>query len=151
MKYYKRYNDKFYDFDEAYNLIEKNELKDIVMKVNNNSEFPSQIEVNWEMINKQHKNISIPVWAAKSDKWELWVSDYEKQELADNISNWIKYDLGFELDTRFWKDENMDINDWWNQLEAHILTEEDHLEIMNFLKKSGRLQGQKERNKKIYK
>ena len=45
----------------------------------------------------------------------------------------------------------MDINDWWNQLEAHILIEEDHLEIMNFLKKSGRLQGWKERNKKFYK
>ena len=148
MKYYKRYNDKFYDFDEAYNLIEKNELKDIVMKVNNNSEFPSQIEVNWEMINKQHKNISIPVWAAKSDKWELWVIDNEKQELVENIVCWIKNDLGFKPDSRFWKDENMSIEDWWRQLEDNILIEKDYLEIMNFIKKSGLLEDWKNRKRK---
>ena len=119
------------------------------MQVNNKFGFPSQIKVNWEMINKQHKSISIPVWAAKSDKWELWTPDYEKQELANNIGNWIEYDLGFRLDPRFWKSENMSIKDWWRQLEEHILIEEDYLEIMNFLKKTGRLQGWKERNRKI--
>lgn len=150
MKYYKRYNDKLYDFDEAYDLIEKNDLKDVIMRANNKFASPSQVEVNWEMINKQKKSMAIPVWAVKSDKWELWAPDYEKQELADNIGDWIEDDLDFELDSRFWQSENMSIGDWWRQLEDHILIEEDYFEIMNFLKKSGRLQGWKERNRKYY-
>jgi len=150
MKYYKRYNDKLYDFDEAYDLIEKNDLKDVVMRVSNKFGSPSQVEVNWKMIHEQKKSIAIPVWAAKSDKWELWEPDYEKQELANNIGDWIEDDLDFELDSRFWQSENMSIEDWWRQLEDHILIEEDHLEIMNFLKKSGRLKNWQERNRKYY-
>lgn len=150
MKYYKRYNDKLYDFDEAYDLIEKNNLKDVVMRANNKFGSLSQVEVNWEMINQQKKSMAIPVWAAKSNKWELWAPDYEKQELAENIGDWIEDDLDFELDSRFWKAENMSIEDWWRQLEDHILIEEDYFEIMNFLKKSGRLQNWKERNRKYY-
>ena len=99
MKYYKRYNDKFYSFNEACNVIEKNELKDVVMQVNNEFGRHFQVKVNLEIINKQQRdNMLIPVWADKSDKWELWVIDIKKQELAENIVYWIKNDLGFKLD-----------------------------------------------------
>ena len=146
MKYYKRYNDEFYSFDEAYNAIEKNELKDVVMQVNN--EFGRHFQVKVDLDKQQRDNMLIPVWAAKSDKWELWVIDNEKQELAENIGYWIKNDLGVKLDSRFWKDENMSIEDWWRQLEDNILIEEDYLEIMNFIKKSGLLQDWKNRKRK---
>ena len=146
MKYYKRYNDEFYSFDEAYNAIEKNELKDVVMQVNN--EFGRHFQVKVNLDKQQRDNMLIPVWATKSDKWELWVIDNEKQELAENIGYWIKNDLGFKLDSRFWKDENMSIEDWWRQLEDNILIEEDYLEIMNFIKKSGLLQDWKNRKRK---
>ena len=146
MKYYKRYNDEFYSFDEAYNAIEKNELKDVVMQVNN--EFGRHFQVKVDLDKQQRDNMLIPVWAAKSDKQELWVIDNEKQELAENIGYWIKNDLGFKLDSRFWKDENMSIEDWWRQLEDNILIEEDYLEIMNFIKRSGLLQDWKNRKRK---
>ena len=150
MIYYKRYNDEFYDFDKAYDLIEKNGLKDVVMRTNNKWACPSRVEVTWDMIHENHKNMSIPVWAAKSNTWSLWVPDYDKQELVDNAGDWIQDELGFVLDSRFWKEENMSISDWWKQLDDNILIEEDYIEIMNFLKKSGRLRNWKERNKEYY-
>lgn len=150
MKYYKRYDNNFYDFDNAYDIIEKNNLKDVVMRVSNKFGNPSQVEVNWDMINKNKKSISIPVWAAKSDRWELWSPDYEKQQLADDIGDWIEDDLEFELDSRFFDSSNMSISDWWQQLDSYILIEDDYYAIMNWLKESGRLQNWKERNRKYF-
>lgn len=150
MKYYKRYDDKFYDYDEAYNLIEKNDLENVIMRASNRWGNPSQVEVTWKMIHEQRNSMCIPVWAAKSEKWTLWEPDYEKQRLADNVGDWIQDELDFQLDSRFWVEENMSIIDWWKQLDDHILIEDDYVEIMNFLKKSGRLKNWKERNKKYY-
>ena len=150
MVYYKKYNDKFYDFDQAYDMIEKNELKNVVMMVSNRFANPCIVKVNWNMIYAQKKNISIPIWAAKSDRWSLWEPDYEKQKQVDDLANWIQDDLDFGLDSRFWDKENMSISDWWIQLKDNILIEDDYVEIMNFLKKSGRLKNWKERNKKYY-
>ena len=150
MKYYKRYDDKLYSFDEAYDLIEKNELKYVVMRVSNKWANPSQVEVNWDMINKQKKDISIPVWAVKSDRWELWSPDYEKQQLADDIGDWIEDDLEFELDSRFFDSSNMSISDWWQQLDSYILIEDDYLAIMQWLRENHRLDNWKERNKKYF-
>lgn len=150
MKYYKRYTDEFYDFDEAYDMIEKNNLKNVVMRVCNKWVSPFQVEVNWDMIHEQRKNMAIPVWASKSDRWSLWEPDYEKQNQVDDLGDWIQDDLDFDLDSRFWDSENMDAHDWWKQLETNILIEEDYIEIMNFLRKSGRLMNWKERNKEYY-
>ena len=150
MKYYKRYNDKFYDFDQAYDMIEKNNLKNVVMRVCNKWASPFLVEVNWDMIHEQRKNMAIPVWASKSDRWSLWEPDYEKQNQVDDFGDWIQDDLDFDLDSRFYNSENMDICDWWKQLEVNILIEEDYIEIMNFLKERGRLKNWKERNKKYY-
>lgn len=150
MTYYKRYNDKFYNYDEAYKLIEKNNLENVIMRTSNRWANPSQVEVTWKMIHEQHNSMCIPVWAVKSDKWTLWEPDYEKQRLADNAGDWIQDELDFQLDSRFWVEENMSIIDWWKQLDDHILIEDDYVEIMNFLKKSGRLKNWKERNKKYY-
>ena len=150
MKYYKRYDDKLYSFDEAYDLIEKNELKDVIMRVNNKWANPSQVEVNWDMINKQKRDISIPVWAVKSDRWELWSPDYEKQQLADDIGDWIEDDLEFELDSRFFDSSNMSISDWWQQLDSYILIEDDYLAIMQWLRENHRLDNWKERNRKYF-
>ena len=44
----------------------------------------------------------------------------------------------------------MSIGDWWAQLQDHILIEEDYVEIMNFLRKSGRLRNWEDRNKEYY-
>jgi len=150
MKYYKRYDNNFYDFDSAYNIIEKNNLKDVVMRVSNRFGNPSQVEVNWDMINKQKKDISIPVWSTKSDRWELWAPDYEKQELADEIGDWIEDDLDFELDSRFFDSSNMSISDWWQQLNNYILIEDDCLAIMQWLRENHRLDNWKERNRKYF-
>ena len=56
MKYYKRYNDKFYDYDEAYNLIEKNDLENVIMRTSNRWANPSQVEVTWKMIREQQNS-----------------------------------------------------------------------------------------------
>ena len=150
MIYYKRYNDEFYDFDQAYDMIEKNNLKDAVMRTGNKWGNPSRVEVTWKMIAEKKKSMSIPVWAVKSNTWSLWVPDYDKQELSDRFGDWIEDELGYEIDSRFWKEENMGISDWWKQLQDHILIEEDYIEIMNFLRESGRLMNWKERNKEYY-
>ena len=150
MKYYKRYNDQFYDFDVAYSFIQNNNLKDVVMRTSNKWCTPSYVEVTWNMIYEQKKNICIPVWAAKSDKWSLWIPDYEKQAMSDSFGDWIENELDFRLDSRFWDPESMSICDWWKQLEDNILIEDDYVEIMNFLRKSGRLKNWNERNKKYY-
>ena len=150
MRYYKRYNDEFYDFDGAYNLIKDSNLKDVVMRTGNKWGNPSRVEVTWKMIVEEKNSMSIPVWAVKSNTWSLWVPDYEKQELSDRFGDWIQDELDLQPDSRFWDEENMSISDWWNQLVDHILIEDDYVEIMNFLKKSGRLRNWKERNKEYY-
>ena len=150
MKYYKKYDNNFYDFDSAYDIIEKNNLKDVVMRVSNKFGNPSQVEVNWDMINKQKRDISIPVWAVKSDRWELWSPDYGKQQLADDIGDWIEDDLEFELDSRFFDSSNMSISDWWQQLDSYILIEDDYLAIMQWLRENHRLDNWKERNRKYF-
>lgn len=150
MKYYKRYDGRFYDFDGAYNLIKDSSLKDVVMRTSNKWVYPSCVEVTWKMIFEEKNSMSIPVWAVKSDKWTLWEPDHEKQRLADNAGDWIQDELDLRPDSRFWDEENMSISDWWNQLVDHILIEDDYVEIMNFLRESGRLKNWKERNKEYY-
>jgi len=149
MKYYKRYNDNYYDFDEAYDIIEKNNLKNVVMRVRNFAS-PYMVEVSYDMIKENKKSISIPVWAAKSDKWSLWEPDYEKQNVVNEIADWMQDELKFDLDSRFYNADNMSIDDWWNQLNDHILIEDDCLAIMQWLKENKRLNDWKKRNNEYY-
>ena len=150
MKYYKRYNDQFYDFDQAYDMIEKNNLKNVVMRVKNKFVSPYMVEVSYDMIKENKKSISIPVWAAKSDNWSLWEPDYEKQNVVDEIADWMQDELKFDLDSRFYNADNMSIDDWWNQLNDHILIEDDCLAIMRWLMENKRLNNWKKRNNEYY-
>jgi len=139
MRYWKLYNDKFYSFDEAIKL-----WKELWEK----KEFwPAiKVEENYQEIILDAKNIpsniddlEIPLWAIKSNKWQILQPDSEKEQKLEEIENWILYELDFDLDSRFYDASKMSIDDWWNQLNDHFIDEDIAYDIMIWLKNSKRI------------
>ena len=140
MQYWKKYNNEFYKFEDAYalwqQLWEENKFPAIGIKeyehfhnlIFDASTLPAHIE-----------ELSLPLWAIKSDKWEVFIPDNEKNQKAEEIADWIQDDLNFELDTRFYDESKMRISDWWLQLNNQLIDEDVAFDIMMWLKETKRL------------
>ena len=137
--YYKRFSDKEYTFDEAYDIIKESGNKLLIMKTYNKWTEQKEVVVTYEMIENLKKDISIPVWATKSEHWVILQPDNEKQNKANEIGNWMRDELGFILDTRFYDESNMSILNWWQQLDDHYIDEEIAYDIMKWLKETKRI------------
>lgn len=139
MKYWKKYNNEFYNFEDAYALwqqlfkdkkfpaihIQESVYKNLTFDETN---LPANIE-----------ELVLPLWAIKNNQWEILIPDDEKNAKAEEIADWIQDDLNFELDTSFYDESKMSISDWWIQLNDQLIDEDVAFDIMMWLKETKRL------------
>lgn len=113
MRYWKKYDNKFYNFEDAYKLWQKlwKENKFPAIHVQE-SDYIQNLTLDETNLPNNIEELSLPLWAIKSDKWEVFIPDNEKNQKAEEIADWIQDDLNFELDTRFYDESKMRISDW---------------------------------------
>ena len=140
MRYWKKYDNKFYSFEEAYQLWQKlwkeNKFTAIHVK---ESEFFGDLTFDGTNLPEHIEELVLPLWATKSNKWEIFIPDDERNQKAEEIADWIQDDLNFELDTRFYDESKMRISDWWVQLNNQLIDEDVAFDIMMWLKETKRL------------
>lgn len=140
MKYWKKYDNKFYNFEDAYKLWQKlwKENKFPAIHVQE-SDYIQNLTFDGTNLPNNIEELVLPLWAIKSDKWEVFIPDNEKNQKAEEIADWIQDDLNFELDTRFYDESKMRISDWWVQLNNQLIDEDVAFDIMMWLKETKRL------------
>ena len=140
MKYWKKYDNKFYNFEDAYKiwqtLYKTNKFPAIHVK---ESEFFGDLTFDSTNLPEHIEELVLPLWATKSNKWEILIPDNEKNQKAEEIADWIQDDLNFELDTRYWDINKMTIKDWWLNLDNQLIDEDVAYDIMMWLKETKRL------------
>lgn len=140
MRYWKKYDNKFYNFEDAYKLWQKlwKENKFPAIHVQE-SDYIQNLTFDGTNLPNNIEELVLPLWATKSDKWEVFIPDNEKNQKAEEIVDWIQDDLNFELDTRFYDESKMRISDWWEQLNNQLIDEDVAFDIMMWLKETKRL------------
>jgi len=140
MKYWKKYDNKFYSFEEVYQLWQKlwKENKFPAIHVQE-SEYIQNLTFDKTNLPAHIEELVLPLWAMKSNKWEILIPDDERNQKAEEIAEWILDDLNFELDTRYWHLDRMTIKDWWLNLNDQLIDEDVAFDIMMWLKESKRL------------
>ena len=143
MKYWKKYDNNFYSFEEAYQLwnklLKENKFPAIHVQ---ESDYSQNLSFDKSNLPDHIEELSLPLWAIKSDKWEILIPDDERNQKAEEIADWIQDDLNFELDTRFYDESRMKISDWWIQLTDQLIDEDVAFDIMMWLKETKRLNKQ---------
>ena len=145
-QYWKRYDNDYYSFDKAINKWEQlyKEHKNPIIRCIKN-ENGSIINLDNQNIPEDINDIKLPLWAINSDKWTILIPDIDKNEKVEEIKDWIMNDLNFELDTRFYNADKMDLSDWWNRLDEQLISEDVAYEIMLWLK-DNKILGKKSKN-----
>lgn len=140
MRYWKKYDNKFYNFEDVYKLWQKlwKENKFPAIHVQE-FDYIQNLTFDGTNLPDNIEELVLPLWATKSDKWEVLIPDDEKNEKAEEIADWIQDDLNFELDTRFYDESKMRISDWWVQLNNQLIDEDVAFDIMMWLKETKRL------------
>lgn len=132
--YWKRYDNVYRNFNDAHKLWK--ELHDQFLKPAikvENGDY-RQIMIDNESMSDNIDNIELPLWAVRSQNWEVLVPDEDKNKKAIEIVDWICDELDFEPDSRFFDVDKMKISDWWNELNDHFINEDIAFEIMLWLK-----------------
>lgn len=140
MRYWKKYDNKFYNFEDVYKLWQKlwKENKFPAIHVQE-SDYIQNLTFDGTNLPNNIEELVLPLWATKSNKWEILIPDDEKNEKAEEIADWIQDDLNFELDTRYWDINKMTIKDWWLNLDNQLIDEDVAYDIMMWLKETKRL------------
>ena len=134
--YWKRFNDKNYNILDAINLIKDNsDRKDFQLR---NKQEGSWKEVKIDINEvKNIDDIQLPLWVSKSDKWEIWIPDYDMESKVDDIRDY--FDSICEIDTRFWKLSKMDISQIFDEIDNHCLNDELRMEIIYWLRDNNKI------------
>ena len=140
MKYWKKYDNKFYNFEDAYKLWQQLQKDNKFSAIHvQESSYIQNLTFDKTNLPANIEELSLPLWAMKSDKWEILIPDDEKNQKAEEIADWIQDDLNFELDTRFYDESKMTVSDWWIQLNDQLIDEDVAFDIMMWLKETKRL------------
>ena len=139
-KYYKKYSEDKYSFQDAYDIVNKNmRFKMSIKKEIGPYQGYKSFELTHDDIEEKKTDVSVPYWAYGLNDWEIYEPDDEKNAKAEEIGDWIEDDLNFELDTRFYDSTKMGISDWWEQLNQQLIDEDVMFDIMCWLKETNRL------------
>ena len=79
MRYWKKYNEEFYSFEEAYKFWDELFKKNFYPAIKVKDDY-REIFLDAKKIPANIEELSIPLWAVKSNKWEILVPDSEKNQ-----------------------------------------------------------------------
>lgn len=136
--YWKLYNDSKYNFDEVIKLWKYLHEKKM---------FPAiEVEENYQKIHLDEENIpsnindiKIPLWAIRSNNWNILIKDFDKIRKLEEIRNYIEYELNYEPDSRFYDENKMDIYDWWQKFDDKFINDDLIYEIIMWLKENKKI------------
>lgn len=139
-KYYKVERDHL-DIDTAFDIVKNQEINDASMRVKDLNGYSYHV-IGKNDLPSKIEEITLPIGLLRSLEWEIVVPDYEMEENLDELRYWLQYEVdNFELDTRFFDIDKMDIADLWNRIDEQIVIHDEKLayDIMMWLKETGRL------------
>ena len=139
-KYYKVERDHL-DIDTAFDIVKNQEINDASMRVKDLNGYSYHV-IGKNDLPSKIEEITLPIGLLRSLEWEIVVPDYEMEEKLDELRYWLQYEVdNFELDTRFFDIDKMDIGDIWNRIDEQIVIHDEKLayDIMMLLKETGRL------------
>ena len=139
-KYYKVERDHL-DIDTAFDIVKNQEINDASMRVKDLNGYSYHV-IGKNDLPSKIEEITLPIGLLRSLEWEIVVPDYEMEEKLDEPRYWLQYEVdNFELDTRFFDIDKMDIGDIWNRIDEQIIIHDEKLayDIMMLLKETGRL------------
>ena len=139
-KYYKVEKDHL-DIDTAFDIVKNQEINDASMRVKDLNGYSYHV-IGKNDLPSKIEEITLPIGLLRSLEWEIVVPDYEMEEKLDELRYWLQYEVdNFELDTRFFDIDKMDIGDIWNRIDEQIVIHDEKLayDIMMWLKETGRL------------
>lgn len=129
--YYKVVKEKL-TFEEAIEAFKKGE---IIRYKNNQPLCPSEI--------KNIESIGFTIEQIHSNDWSVLVVDDDMEDLKWQVSNMF-YEMGIDIDTRFYHEEKMDISSYWCLLNHEMFFDDKTLyEIIKWIYENGKYKSKK--------
>jgi hypothetical protein len=134
-KFLKPLNDNHYTLDEAIKFIKEYDGNNVGMRLQEEKQLTTVVISKNEIIDGKFKAINLPAWQYLSKNWEIVVPDLDRCNKTEEVRDFMMEEVpGFELDSRFYNEEEMDIDDWFNRLHDWLFDEDVKYKIFMFLK-----------------
>lgn len=134
-KIVKQLNNNHYDIDSAIKFIKEYNGRDIGIRLC--EKHDTVVISKDEILNGNFNPMHLLAWQYLSDNWEIVIPDYEKINKTEAVRDFMMNEVsGFELDTRFFDEYKMDIDQWFNVFNNWLNDEEVKYQIFMFLKDS---------------
>jgi len=127
--YWKHYDNKNYSFDDALNIVRKN--NEIQMRVRKPNSY-NELRIDKDNLPQNNEDIELPLWAIKDQYWHLYVPDYDMEYKVDELRDYLESVC--DVDSRFYDVQKMDILEIFTQLDDHVLTDQLRMEIIFWLR-----------------
>ena len=127
--YWKQYDNKNYSFDNALNIVRKN--NEIQMRVRKPNSY-NELRIDKDNLPQNNEDIELPLWAIKDQYWHLYVPDYDMEYKVDELRDYLESVC--DVDSRFYDVQKMDILEIFTQLDDHVLTDQLRMEIIFWLR-----------------
>lgn len=127
--YWKPYDNKNYSFDDALNIVRKN--NEIQMRVRKPNSY-NELRIDKDNLPQNNEDIELPLWAIKDQYWHLYVPDYDMEYKVDELRDYLESVC--DVDSRFYDVQKMDILEIFTQLDDHVLTDQLRMEIIFWLR-----------------
>ena len=135
-KIVKQLNNNHYDIDSAIKFIKEYNGRDIGIRLCE-KRHDTVVVSKEEILNGNFNPMHLLAWQYLSDNWEIVVTDHEKINKIEEVREFMMNEVsGFELDTRFHDEYEMDIDQWFNVFNNWLNDEEVKYQIFMFLKDS---------------
>lgn len=136
-KFLKPLNDNHYTIDEAIKFIKEYDGNNVGMRLKEENPFTTVVISKDEILDGKFKAINLPAWQYLSKNWEIVVPDSDRVNKTEEVRDFMMEEVpGFGLDSRFYNEEEMDIDDWFNRLHDWLFDEDVKYKIFMFLKEN---------------
>lgn len=143
-KFLKPLNDNHYTIDEAIKFIKEYDGNNVGMRLEEDKTFTTVVISKDEILDGNFKPINLPAWQYLSKNWEIVVPDSDRVNKTEEVRDFMMEEVPeFELDSRFYNEEEMDIADWFNRLHEWLRDEDVKYKIFMFLKENKLLKNAK--------
>lgn len=136
-KFLKPLNDNHYTIDEAVKFIKEYDGNNVGMRLKEEIPFTTVVISKDEILDGKFKAINLPAWQYLSKNWVIVVPDSDRVNKTEEVRDFMMDEVPwFYLDSRFYDEEKMDINDWFSRLNECLCDEDVIYKIFMFLKEN---------------
>ena len=133
--YWKMFDNNNYSFNDALSIVREN--NGVQMRVQKPNSY-NEIRIDKNNLPQNDEDIELPLWAIKDQYWHLYVPDYEKEAKVDELRDYL--DSVYDVDSRFYDVQKMNISEVFDQLNDHVLNDDLRMEIILWLRDNNKIQ-----------